>query len=59
MRAVLGSAPDLAVHISRVISVRQAALEEEVAVASQRLPAPSAEERSSQLLGRIRKFFSL
>lgn len=59
MRAVLESAPELAVHISRVISVRQAALEEEEAAASQRPSSASAEERSSLLLGRIRKFFSL
>ena len=59
MRAVLESAPDLAVHISRVIAERQAALEEETAAASLRQPPASTEERSSQLLGRIRKFFSL
>ena len=59
MRSVLESAPDLAVHISRVIAERQAALEHESAAASLRRPAASAEERSSQLLGRIRKFFSL
>jgi small-conductance mechanosensitive channel/CRP-like cAMP-binding protein len=59
MRAVLESAPDLAVHVSRVIAERQAALEEEAAAVSQRPPPASAEERSSQLLGRIRKFFAL
>ena len=59
MREILESAPDLAVHIRRVISVRQSALEEEVAVHSQRPAPPTAEERSSQLLLRIRKFFSL
>ncbi len=59
MRSVFESAPDLAVHISRVIAERQAALEHESAAASLRRPAASAEERSSQLLGRIRKFFSL
>lgn len=59
MRGVLESAPELAVHVSRVISERQAALEEETAAASQRHAPASAEERSSQLLGRIRKFFSL
>jgi small-conductance mechanosensitive channel/CRP-like cAMP-binding protein len=62
MRAVLESAPDLAVHISRVIAERQAALEEEDAAASirgGRDRVSSAEERSSLLLVRIRKFFSL
>jgi CRP-like cAMP-binding protein len=59
MRSVLESAPDLAVHISRVIAERQAALEQESAAASLRRPPASTEERSSQLLGRIRKFFSL
>jgi small-conductance mechanosensitive channel len=59
MRPVLESAPDLAVHISRVIAERQAALEVESAAASMRRPPTSPEERSSQLLGRIRKFFSL
>jgi len=58
-RSVLESAPDLAVHVSRVIAERQAALEQESAAASLRRPPASTEERSSQLLGRIRKFFSL
>ena len=58
VRAVLESAPELAVHISRVIAERQAATADEVAAASQR-PRASTEERSSQLLVRIRKFFSL
>jgi len=58
IRAVLESAPELAVHISRVIAERQAATADEVAAASMRAPA-STEERSSQLLVRIRKFFSL
>jgi small-conductance mechanosensitive channel/CRP-like cAMP-binding protein len=59
MRAVLESASDLAVHVSRVIAERQAALEQESAAASLRRPPVTSEERSSQLLGRIRKFFSL
>jgi CRP-like cAMP-binding protein len=59
MRSVLESAPDLAVHISRIIAERQAALEQESAAASLRRPPATTEERTSQLLGRIRKFFSL
>jgi small-conductance mechanosensitive channel/CRP-like cAMP-binding protein len=61
MRAVLESAPELAVHISRVITERQAALEEEEAAASMRgsRARSSTEERSSMLLDRIREFFSL
>jgi small-conductance mechanosensitive channel/CRP-like cAMP-binding protein len=58
IRSVLESAPELAVHISRVMAERQAATADEVATASQRPPA-STEERSSQLLGKIRRFFSL
>jgi len=58
VRSVLESAPELAVHVSRVMAERQAATADEVAVASQRLSA-STEERSSQLLVRIRRFFSL
>jgi CRP-like cAMP-binding protein len=38
MRSVLESAPDLAVHISRIIAERQAALEQESAAASLRRP---------------------
>ncbi|HEY8039108.1 MAG TPA: mechanosensitive ion channel family protein [Polyangiaceae bacterium] len=59
LRGVLESAPELAGHISRIIAERQAARAEEEAVLSRRGPPPSVEERSSQLLGRIRKFFSL
>ncbi len=58
LRAVLEAAPDLARHISRVIAERQAALADQEAAASQRQPV-SVEQRSDQLLGRIRKFFSL
>jgi CRP-like cAMP-binding protein len=58
LRTLLEIEPQLAGHISRVIADRQAALEASEAAASRR-PAPSLEERSSQLLGRIRRFFSL
>jgi small-conductance mechanosensitive channel/CRP-like cAMP-binding protein len=58
VRTLLEAQPQLAGHISRVIADRQAALEAGEAAASTRAPA-SVEERSSQLLGRIRKFFSL
>ncbi|HEY8087233.1 MAG TPA: mechanosensitive ion channel family protein [Polyangiaceae bacterium] len=58
VRTLLEAQPQLAGHISRVIADRQAALEAGEAAASTR-SRPSVEERSSQLLGRIRKFFSL
>jgi small-conductance mechanosensitive channel/CRP-like cAMP-binding protein len=58
LRAVLEAAPDSAVHISRVIAERQAALAQGPA-AEQEALAGSTEERTSLLLGRIRKFFSL
>jgi small-conductance mechanosensitive channel/CRP-like cAMP-binding protein len=57
LRVVLEAAPQLAEHISRVITERQAARPEE-----ERAPEgarASVDERSSLLLGRIRKFFSL
>jgi small-conductance mechanosensitive channel/CRP-like cAMP-binding protein len=59
VRAVLESSPEVAVHISRIIGERQAALEQESAAASIRPARETVEERSSRLLGRIRKFFSL
>jgi small-conductance mechanosensitive channel/CRP-like cAMP-binding protein len=58
MRHELEAAPELAGHISRVIADRQAANAAESASAAASA-AQSVEERSSQLLGRIRKFFSL
>jgi len=59
LRGVLEKAPNLAEHISRVIAERHAALADQEAVASEQTERPSVDERSSQLLGRIRKFFSL
>jgi small-conductance mechanosensitive channel/CRP-like cAMP-binding protein len=59
VRAVLETAPGLAEHISRVIAERQAAGAEEEAAATERRDRTSVEERSSMLLGRIRKFFSI
>jgi small-conductance mechanosensitive channel/CRP-like cAMP-binding protein len=56
LRGVLDAAPGLAEAISRVISERQAQNAEGGKAAPQ---APNAEERTSQLLGRIRRFFSL
>jgi small-conductance mechanosensitive channel/CRP-like cAMP-binding protein len=57
LRGVLESSPHLAEHISRVIAERQASSVEESARPTEQ--ARSADERSSLLLGRIRKFFSL
>jgi CRP-like cAMP-binding protein len=59
LRSVLETQPELAGHISRVIADRQAALDAGEAASSERGARPSVEERSSQLLERIRKFFSL
>jgi|SRR5579859_1692725 len=64
MRVVLESAPELAEAVSRVIVERQAGLgeaEAEGAESRRRAAAgpASTEERRSQLLGRIRRFFSL
>jgi small-conductance mechanosensitive channel/CRP-like cAMP-binding protein len=57
LRGVLESAPHLLEHISRVIAERQAASSEaDVNAAGAKV---GAEERSSLLLGRIRRFFSL
>jgi small-conductance mechanosensitive channel/CRP-like cAMP-binding protein len=56
-RSVLESAPDLAHLISRVIAERQAALSGRDAAVDE--GPVSVEERSSLLLGRIRKFFAL
>jgi small-conductance mechanosensitive channel/CRP-like cAMP-binding protein len=57
LKTLLESSPELAAIISRVITERQAAHD------SLRVPAHTrdaiVEERSSQLLGRIRKFFAL
>jgi CRP-like cAMP-binding protein len=57
LRDLLARAPDLAEHISRVIAERQAALEAQHVSAAD--SSANVQERSSQLLGRIRKFFSL
>jgi small-conductance mechanosensitive channel/CRP-like cAMP-binding protein len=56
MRRVLEDAPGLAEHISRVIAERQAALADED---SNVAPETDREERTTQILGRIRKFFAL
>jgi small-conductance mechanosensitive channel len=56
-KAVLDAAPDLAEHVSRVLAERQAALADQDASAS--ATPVTMEERSSVLLGRIRKFFAL
>jgi small-conductance mechanosensitive channel/CRP-like cAMP-binding protein len=57
LRGLLESAPDLAENISRVIGERQAATSEADAPPS--MLRAAREERSSLLLGRIRRFFSL
>jgi CRP-like cAMP-binding protein len=57
LKAVLEASPDLASLISRVIAERQAAAEAKAESAGDQ--ATGVEERSSQLLGRIRKFFAL
>jgi CRP-like cAMP-binding protein len=59
VREVFETAPGLAEHVSRVIAERQAAAAEEEMAAAERRDRTSVEERSSVLLGRIRKFFSL
>jgi small-conductance mechanosensitive channel/CRP-like cAMP-binding protein len=56
-RALLESAPDLAEHVSRVITERQAALAGQAA--AEPASARSVQERSSLLLDRIKRFFSL
>jgi CRP-like cAMP-binding protein len=60
VRTVLAAEPALAEHISRVIAERQAALTAGDALASavHRAPA-SVDVRSSELLGMIKRFFSL
>jgi small-conductance mechanosensitive channel/CRP-like cAMP-binding protein len=59
-RSVLEDAPGLAEHISRTIAERHAELEATQAASMRAELAPgSVEERSSLLLVRIRKFFSL
>lgn len=57
LRAVLEASPEAAEHISRILGERQAALAD--AAASVRPSPESVQERSSQLLGKIRKFFAL
>jgi small-conductance mechanosensitive channel len=57
VRALLESSPEIAATISRVISERQAARDSARALAD--APVANVEERNSQLLGRIRKFFAL
>ena len=59
LRTVLETQPGLAGHISRVIADRQAALDAGEAASSDAHARPSVEERSSQLLARIRQFFAL
>ncbi len=56
IKELLEASPELAAIISRVIAERQAAGETALRSAE---PASDVEERSSQLLGRIRKFFAL
>jgi small-conductance mechanosensitive channel/CRP-like cAMP-binding protein len=57
LKTVLETAPELAARISRAIAERQTAAETEKTTA--RADARRVEERSSQILGRIRKFFAL
>src|SRR5262249_39981846 len=57
LRSVLASAPGVAEHVSRVIAERQANPHSSEPTATIR--DSSVEERSSLLLGRIRRFFSL
>ena len=57
-QGTLGSNPDLAHKISRVIAERQAKLEEHHAQSKEKEEA-QIEERTSQLLGKIRSFFAL
>ncbi len=56
-RTLLESVPGLAEHVSRVITERQAALDAQASAAP--VSARSVAERSSVLLDRIRRFFSL
>jgi small-conductance mechanosensitive channel/CRP-like cAMP-binding protein len=58
LKLVLESAPELTEHVSRVIAERQAATTEQGAAASGERRA-GIQEQSSQLLSRIRRFFSL
>jgi CRP-like cAMP-binding protein len=54
-QGTLAAHPDLAETISRVITERQAKLEEQ----SQAKEPKHIEERTSQLLGKIKSFFSI
>jgi small-conductance mechanosensitive channel/CRP-like cAMP-binding protein len=57
LRTVFASAPDVAEHVSRVIAERQESAPLSMVPPSGR--DSTVEERSSLLLGRIRRFFSL
>lgn len=57
MKSLLEASPELATIISRAIAERQAARETALSRANEE--GADVEERSSQLLGRIRKFFAL
>jgi small-conductance mechanosensitive channel/CRP-like cAMP-binding protein len=59
MRSLLEDAPGLADAISHVIAERQEAAAQSMRAAANAPPAADVEARSSQLLGRIRRFFSL
>jgi small-conductance mechanosensitive channel/CRP-like cAMP-binding protein len=59
LRGLLETAPGLVEHISEVMAQRQASLADQESAFSQQEQRPSVEERRSQLLGRIRRFFSL
>jgi small-conductance mechanosensitive channel/CRP-like cAMP-binding protein len=58
LQEVLEAAPELAQTISAVVAARQVGLEASEAL-SQRSPAIAVEEKTHQLLGRIRDFFKL
>lgn len=58
-KAVLESSPELAALISRAIAERQAAAERATASSRESDHPENVEERSSLILNRIRKFFSL
>jgi small-conductance mechanosensitive channel/CRP-like cAMP-binding protein len=58
-KAVLDSAPEVAEHVSRVIAERQSELADRDEEEPFESGPKSVEERSSQLLGRIRRFFAM
>lgn len=58
-QATLAAHPELAETISRVIAERQAKLNEQAKKSSKEGATEDVEERTSQLLGKIKSFFSL